>query len=156
MQDQGGWYEQKHCTWEVLQDLVIIAGTRPPTSTISQRCTRHMTTLYMPMPTEACMHQMFHPIIDSFFAQNYPADIQDVISRAAVTAAVEAHACIAQRMLPTPAIPQYQFNLHTLSTAIQVRELFSSARLCAHMTWAYALHTQDPTTLCAIIRGHLY
>lgn len=119
MQDQGGWYDVSSSCWEGLQDVVIIGCTRPGAA-MSPRCTRHMTTIYMPMPTEESMRRMFHPIVDSFFAQNFPAEVQDAISRAVVAAAVEAHACIVEHMLPTPATPQYRFNLHTLSAALQV------------------------------------
>jgi hypothetical protein len=66
------------------------------------------------------MRQIFHPIVDSFFAQHFPADVQGSISRAVVIAAVEAHACIAEKLMPSPATPQYRFNLHTLATALQV------------------------------------
>lgn len=135
LQDQGGWYDLNSGSWESLLDAVIIASTRPPgasSSVMSQRCTRHMTIIYMPMPTEACMRQMFHPIVDSFFAKNFPAEVQDVISRAVVVAAVEAHACIAENMLPTPTTPQYRFNLHTLAAALQV--LPTSCNTCLQLT----------------------
>jgi hypothetical protein len=125
LQDQGGWYDVNNACWEGLQDAVIIGATRPSGVLISQRFTRHMTALYMPMPSEACMRQMFHPIVDSFFAQNFSADVQSAISKAFVIAAVEAHACIAEKLLPSPATTQYRFNLHTLSTALQVLLLSS-------------------------------
>ena len=143
VQDRGGWYDLSDGSWEELLDAVFIASTRPPASVASQRCTRHMTaTIYMPMPTEASMRQMFHPIIDSFFSQNFSSEIQDVLPRTVVTAAVEAHACISEQMLPTPTTPQYRFNLHTLAGALQVRR-----ELCLKL---HELHGDVLCVLCRI------
>lgn len=103
--------------------MVFLAACRPPgggCSTMSSRWTRHLSTAFMATPSEACMRQLFEPLLDSFFSRHFAPDVRDRLARGMVAAAVDAHSCISERLLPTPKHVQYRFNLHTVAAGLQV------------------------------------
>jgi hypothetical protein len=128
VQDQGGWYDMENLSWEALQDVVFAASCRPPGSggpQMSARWTRHLATVFMPMPSEVCMRQLFEPLLVGFFSRHFSPDVRELLACGMVAAAVDAHLCISEALLPTASHLQYRFNLHTVAAGLQVRHQYA-------------------------------
>eukprot|EP00892_Ulva_mutabilis_P004502 jgi/Ulvmu1/2423/UM134_0004.1 len=120
--DRGGWHDPVTGAWEELAGSVFAGACGPSgggRAHMSRRWTHHFAVLHMPAPSEEEIHHILEPILHGFLGTFFPPDVRDLLARGMAAATAEAHACIAEELLPTPQQEQYHFSLHTVMQCLR-------------------------------------